>query len=111
MAVNKVDYEVLTTGVSTYGNQAEAINEALNALVTMNGQLQEGWTNQTADAFLIIFRVICKHVRMMMLQAQQLLEANFISSPNETISNRITVANGKLKNRARGEKNDQISML
>lgn len=48
MAVNKVDYEVLTTGVSTYGNQAEAINEALNALVTMNGQLQEGWTNQTA---------------------------------------------------------------
>lgn len=22
MAVNKVDYEVLTTGVSTYGNQA-----------------------------------------------------------------------------------------
>lgn len=42
-----------------------------------------------------------------MLQAQQLLEANFISSPNETISNRITVANGKLKNRARGEKNDQ----
>lgn len=27
MAVNKVDYEVLTTGVSTYGNQAEAINE------------------------------------------------------------------------------------
>ena len=53
MAVNKVDYEVLTTGVSTYGNQAEAINEALNALVTMNGQLQEGWTNQTADAFII----------------------------------------------------------
>ena len=52
MAVNKVDYEVLTTGVSTYGNQAEAINEALNALVTMNGQLQEGWTNQTADAFI-----------------------------------------------------------
>ena len=134
MAVNKVDYEVLTTGVSTYGNQAEAINEALNALVTMNGQLQEGWTNQTADAFIQRFEdeykpalenvieavqsisdyiqsYICKHVRMMMLQAQQLLEANFISSPNETISNRITVANGKLKNRARGEKNDQISML
>ena len=52
MAVNKVDYEVLATGVSTYGNQAEAINEALTALVNMNGQLQEGWTNQTADAFI-----------------------------------------------------------
>ena len=93
MAVNKVDYEVLTTGVSTYGNQAEAISEALNALITMNGQLQEGWTNQTADAFiqrfedeykpaletllkqfrvfLIIFRVICKHVKMMMPQVQR----------------------------------------
>lgn len=69
-----------------------------------------GQTDARSD-ILIIFRVICKHVRMMMLQAQQLLEANFISSPNETISNRITVANGKLKNRARGEKNDQISML
>ncbi len=52
MAVNKVDYEVLTDGVGTYANQAEAINEALNALVNMNGQLQQGWTNQTAEAFI-----------------------------------------------------------
>lgn len=52
MAVNKVDYEVLTTGVSTYANQAEAISEALGVLIDMNGQLQEGWTNQTADAFI-----------------------------------------------------------
>ncbi len=52
MAINKVDYDVLATGVSTYSRQAEAITEALNALVAMNGQLQEGWTNQTSDAFI-----------------------------------------------------------
>ena len=70
MAVNKVDYEVLTTGVSTYGNQAEAINEALNALVTMNGQLQEGWTNQTADAFIEAVQSISDYIQSYM-QARQ----------------------------------------
>ncbi|MEE1100700.1 MAG: WXG100 family type VII secretion target [Agathobacter sp.] len=52
MAINKVDYEVLTTGVSTYANQAEALDQVLSTLVSMNGQLQEGWTNQTAEAFI-----------------------------------------------------------
>lgn len=52
MAVNKVDYEVLTSGVSIYGTQSSALDDVLNALVTMNGQLQDGWTNQTADAFI-----------------------------------------------------------
>ena len=49
MAVNKVDYEVLTSGVSVYANQAEALDEVIQALVKMNGELQGGWTNQTAD--------------------------------------------------------------
>ncbi len=71
MAVNKVDYEVLTTGVSTYGNQAEAINEALNALVTMNGQLQEGWTNQTEDAFIQRFEDEYKHALENVIEAVQ----------------------------------------
>ncbi|WP_075679690.1 WXG100 family type VII secretion target [Roseburia sp. 831b] len=52
MAVNKVDYEVLTNGVSVYANQAEALDEVIQALVKMNGELQNGWTNQTADAFI-----------------------------------------------------------
>ncbi len=52
MAINKVDYDVLGTGVTTYANQAQAIDEALNTLINMNGQLQEGWTNQTASAFI-----------------------------------------------------------
>lgn len=46
-----------------------------------------------------------------MQQAQQLLEANFVSTPNETISSRSYAANGKIKKRVRGEENDQISML
>ena len=50
MAVNKVDYEVLTSGVSVYSNQAGALDDVINSLVQMNGQLQDGWTNQTADA-------------------------------------------------------------
>lgn len=29
MAVNKVDYEVLTSGVSVYANQAEALDEVI----------------------------------------------------------------------------------
>ena len=52
MAINKVDYEVLTSGVSVYGNQADALDDVLNTLIQMNGQLQDGWTNQTADAFI-----------------------------------------------------------
>lgn len=55
MAVNKVDYEVLTSGVSVYANQAEALDEVIQALVKMNGELQGGWTNQTADAFIARF--------------------------------------------------------
>lgn len=52
MAINKVDYEVLTAGVGVYANQADAIDDALNALIQMNGQLEDGWTNQTAEAFI-----------------------------------------------------------
>ena len=88
MAVNKVDYEVLTSGVSVYSNQAGALDDVINSLVQMNGQLQDGWTNHTADAFierfeneykpdlrmqgmqsrvfLISFRITCRTDRMMM---------------------------------------------
>ena len=52
MAINKVDYEVLDTGVTTYGRNAETLDEVINDLVNMNGQLQDGWTNDTADAFI-----------------------------------------------------------
>lgn len=52
MAINKVDYDVLASAVSVYHTQSEAIDEVLTALVSMNGQLQDGWTNQTATAFI-----------------------------------------------------------
>lgn len=57
MAINKVDYEVLTTGVSVYGTQAGELDGVITALVNMNGQLQDGWTNQTADAFIERFEL------------------------------------------------------
>lgn len=31
MAVNKVDYEVLTSGVSVYSNQAGALDDVINS--------------------------------------------------------------------------------
>ena len=52
MAINKIEYDVLTTGISVYHQQAEAIGEVMGALKTMNDQLQDGWTNQTATAFI-----------------------------------------------------------
>ena len=52
MAINKVDYEVLRRGASTYNTQAQAINEVLRACKTMNDQLAGGWTNETATAFI-----------------------------------------------------------
>ena len=36
MAINKVDYDVLTTGVSVYSNQAGAIDDVIKTLVNMN---------------------------------------------------------------------------
>lgn len=56
MAINKVDYDVLASAVSVYHNQSEAIDATLTALVNMNGQLQDGWTNQTATAFVERFQ-------------------------------------------------------
>ena len=61
MAINKVDYDVLEVGVSVYAQQAEAIDTALTALVRMNGQLQDGWTNLTADTDIGQFESEYKH--------------------------------------------------
>ena len=50
--VNKVDYDVLENGKSVYANQAQALDDVINALVNMNSELQASWTNQTSDAFI-----------------------------------------------------------
>lgn len=51
MAVNFVDYEVLEQGKTVYAQQADAIINVINTIKRMNGQLQEGWSNETARAF------------------------------------------------------------
>ena len=87
MAVNKVDYEVLTSGVSVYSNQAGALDDVINSLVQMNGCRMAGQTRlQThslnvlrmntnrhlrmqgmqSRVFLISFRITCRTDRMMM---------------------------------------------
>ena len=52
MAVNKVDYEVLDSAKGVYANQAEAVSQIISTLNSTNANLQAGWTNQTADAFI-----------------------------------------------------------
>lgn len=52
MSVNKVDYDVLETATTTYANQAAALDDMINTLVNMNGELQANWTNMTSEAFI-----------------------------------------------------------
>ncbi|MDD2978580.1 MAG: WXG100 family type VII secretion target [Hespellia sp.] len=52
MSVNKVDYELLSQAQSVYANQASALDEIINTLTNMNNELQGGWTNLTAEAFI-----------------------------------------------------------
>lgn len=52
MAVNKVDYEVLEKGRTTYASQAAIIGKVVADLDKMNKELQAGWTNKTSDEFI-----------------------------------------------------------
>lgn len=52
MSINKVDYDVLEQAKSVYANQAAALDDIINTLVKTNGDLQSGWTNETAEAFI-----------------------------------------------------------
>lgn len=60
MAVNYVDYEVLNTGKTVYANQAAAIMDVIDAINRMNGDLQQGWSNETARAF--VERISSDHI-------------------------------------------------
>ena len=51
-STNYVNYEVLESGVSVYSNQSEAITNVMSSLVSMNDELQSGWQNDTARAFI-----------------------------------------------------------
>lgn len=60
MAVNYVDYEVLNTGKTVYANQANAIMDIIDAINRMNSDLQQGWSNETARAF--VERISSDHI-------------------------------------------------
>ena len=52
MSVNKIDYEVLENSKTVYSNQATALDNIITTLNSTNSELANGWTNQTATAFL-----------------------------------------------------------
>ena len=47
-----LNYETLETGANFYQNQSVAITDIMSALSRMNLQLEEGWQNETARAFI-----------------------------------------------------------
>lgn len=56
MAVNKIDYEVLQNAIGVYSTQAGNLDDLLKVLNNMNAELEVSWTNETAAAFLQMFR-------------------------------------------------------
>ena len=60
MAVNYVDYDVLNDGKVVYANQARAIDDVITAINNMNRALQDGWSNETARAF--VERINSDHI-------------------------------------------------
>ena len=51
MAINYVDYEVLEKGKTTYQAKAQELQDLLGSLLNMNSELEAGWKNDTARAF------------------------------------------------------------
>lgn len=52
---NYVNYETLTNGVNVYSVQSQNIVELMNTLASMNGELEQGWQNETARAFIEMY--------------------------------------------------------
>lgn len=51
MAVKYIDYEVLAQGKTDYANQAAEILDIVKKIRNMNANLMQGWSNETARAF------------------------------------------------------------
>ena len=60
MAVNFIDYEVLTQGKTEYANQAAAIMDIVEKINRMNADLMQGWSNETARGF--VERISSDHI-------------------------------------------------
>lgn len=60
MAVNYIDYDVVSMGKTVYKDQAAAITGVVDAIKNMNDQLRQGWSNETARAF--VERIESDHI-------------------------------------------------
>ena len=47
MAQNTIDYDILSDGAASYGKQASLLDDIITELDSKNGQIQEGWINET----------------------------------------------------------------
>jgi len=74
MAVNYVDYEVLNTGKTVYANQAAAIMDIIDTINRMNGDLQQGWSNETARAF--VERISSDHIPKLQKASEAIQEVS-----------------------------------
>lgn len=79
MAVNYIDYEVVNTGKTVYANQAAAIMDIIETINRMNGDLQRGWSNETARAF--VERISTDHIPKLQKASEAIQEvSDYIST-------------------------------
>lgn len=50
-SINYIDYDVLERGKNVYHEQADALTSIVSLLNSMNAELEDGWSNETARAF------------------------------------------------------------
>lgn len=74
MAVNYVDYEVLNQGKTVYANQAAAIMDIIDTINRMNADLQQGWSNDTARAF--VERIGSDHIPKLQRASEAIQEVS-----------------------------------
>lgn len=74
MAINYVDYEVLTTGKNVYAKQASDILGIIDTINRMNSDLQQGFRNETARAF--IERISSDHIPKLQKASEAIQEVS-----------------------------------
>ena len=79
MSVNYIDYEVLAHGQTEYANQAAAILAIIEKINRMNSDLTQGWSNETARAF--VERISSDHIPKLQKASEAIQEvSDYISS-------------------------------
>lgn len=74
MNINYVDYDVLSKGIADYAAQAEAITGIVETIKKMNGELQKGFINKTASAF--VERIDTDHIPKLKAASDALQEVS-----------------------------------